>query len=105
MKEITLTKSNFNEEVKNSTVPVVVDFWASWCGPCKMLAPILADLAENSDGKFKIGKVNVDEEMDLAMEYGIEVIPTLFYFKNGKIAKKSVGLMTKAEILAEIDKL
>ena len=105
MKEITLTKSNFNEEVKNSTVPVVVDFWASWCGPCKMLAPILADLAENSDGKFKIGKVNVDEEMDLAMEYGIEVIPTLFYFKNGEIAKKSVGLMTKAEILAEIDKL
>lgn len=105
MKEITLTKSNFNEEVKNSTVPVVVDFWASWCGPCKMLAPILADLAENSDGKFKIGKVNVDEEMDLAMEYGIEVIPTLFYFKDGKIAKKSVGLMTKAEILAEIDKL
>ena len=105
MKEVILTKNNFEEEVKKSDIPVVVDFWATWCGPCKMLSPVLASLADEYDGKIKVGKVNVDEEMALAVEYGIEVIPTLFFFKDGEMKKKSVGLMTKAEIVNIVENL
>ena len=98
--EITLTKFNFNDEVLTADVPVVVDFWATWCGPCKMIAPVIEQLAEELEGKVKVGKVNVDEQMELAMEYKIEVIPTLIYFKDGKVVKKTTGVMTKNEIKA-----
>lgn len=103
MKEITLTKMNFQEEVLDSTEPVLVDFWATWCGPCRMVAPILEELA-NEDA-IKVGKVNVDEQMELAVAYNIDVIPTLLFFKNGEVVKKSVGFMEKAEIKAIIEKL
>lgn len=98
--ENTLTKFNFNDEVLTADVPVVVDFWATWCGPCKMIAPVIEQLAEELEGKVKVGKVNVDEQMELAMEYKIEVIPTLIYFKDGKVVKKTTGVMTKDEIKA-----
>ena len=100
--EIKLTKFNFSEEVLESDVPVIVDFWATWCGPCKMIAPTIEKLAEELYGKVKVGKVNVDEEMELAVEYKIEVIPTLLFFKDGKVVKKTTGLMTKEEILTAL---
>lgn len=89
--ELTLTKSNFDSEVLNSSTPVLVDFWASWCGPCKMLAPIIENLANEYAGKLKVGKVNVDDEGLLASEYGIVSIPTVIIFVNGKIVEKIVG--------------
>lgn len=100
--EITLTKENFEKEVIKSDIPVIVDFWATWCGPCKMIAPILEEIAKEYDGKIKVAKANVDEQMDLALEYKVEAIPTLFYFKDGKMQAKSVGLMTKNEILQKV---
>lgn len=100
--EIKLTKFNFNDEVLSSDVPVIVDFWATWCGPCKMIAPTIEALAEDLAGKAKVGKVNVDEEMELAVEYKIEVIPTLLFFKDGKVMKKTTGVMTKEEILSAL---
>ena len=84
MKEITLTKENFKSEVLESSTPVLVDFWASWCGPCKMLSPIVDQIADEYYGKVKVGKINVDEQMSLAIDYKIEVIPTLIFFKEGR---------------------
>ncbi len=101
--EITLTKYNFTDEVIEADVPVIVDFWATWCGPCRMIAPIIEDLAKDLYGKVKVGKVNVDEEMELAVKYGIESIPTILLFKNGKVENKIIGLSTKEEILAKFD--
>lgn len=100
--EIKLTKFNFADEVLSSDLPVIVDFWATWCGPCKMIAPTIEELSNTLDGKAKVGKVNVDEEMELAVEYKIEVIPTLLFFKDGKVMKKTTGVMTKDEILTAL---
>ena len=98
MAEIVITNANFEQEVLKSDVPVLVDFWASWCGPCRMIAPTLAEIAEEYEGKAKVGKVNVDEEMELAVRFGINSIPALLLFKNGSVAASAVGARPKAEI-------
>ena len=100
--EITLTKTNFEAEVLKSNKPVLVDFWAPWCGPCRMLAPILAEIAEEKADAVKVGKVNVDEEPDLAAKYGISGIPAILLFKNGQVAATSVGFKPKPELEAFI---
>lgn len=100
MAELKITSENFENEVLNSEVPVILDFWAPWCGPCRMIAPVLAEIAEENEGALVVGKVNVDEEGDLAMKFGIASIPTLLVFKNGQIVNKSIGVKPKAQILA-----
>ena len=100
MSEITITKDNFEKEVLQSDVPVIVDFWATWCGPCKMVAPILADIAKEKAGVLKVGKVNVDEQMELAQQFGIMSIPTMILFKNGEKVNQIVGAVPKENILA-----
>ena len=101
--EITLTKTNFEAEVLKSEKPVLVDFWAPWCGPCRMLAPVLAEVAAEKGDKIKVGKVNVDENPELAAQYGISGIPAMLLFKDGKIAATSVGFKPKAEVEAFIE--
>ena len=100
MAEIVLTEQNFEQEVLKSDIPVLVDFWATWCGPCRMLAPTIAKIAEEQEGKIKVGKIDVDEEPELAAKYGIASIPTLMVFKNGVVAKTSIGVIPKAAIEA-----
>lgn len=97
MAALTITKENFEQEVLKSDVPVLVDFWASWCGPCKMLLPIVGQVAEEATD-FKVGKINVDEQMELASQFGVSTIPTLVVFKNGQEVKRSVGLIPKEQI-------
>ena len=96
--EIKLTKFNFTDEVINSDIPVIVDFWATWCGPCRMVAPVIEKLAEELYGKVKVGKVNVDEEMELAVKYNVESIPTILYIKDGKVENKIIGFALLDEI-------
>ncbi|MBQ7039825.1 MAG: thioredoxin [Clostridia bacterium] len=98
MAEITITKDNFEQEVMNSTQPVLVDFWASWCGPCKMLSPVISELAEEYEGKVKVGKVNVDEEPELAAAFRIASIPMVVLFKDGEVKEASVGYKPKQQL-------
>lgn len=98
MAEIIITKENFEKEVLKSDIPVLVDFWATWCGPCKMIAPVIEEIAEEYEGKVKVGKVNIDEQMDLALEFKVMSIPTIMLFENGEVKKREVGVMSKAEI-------
>ncbi len=98
MSEITITRQNFEEEVLNSEIPVIVDFWAVWCGPCKMLAPVIAEISGELSGKVKVGKVNVDEEQELALKFGVTSIPTVMLFENGQAVKTSVGFMDKQQL-------
>lgn len=102
MAEVILTKENFNAEVLNSEIPVLVDFWASWCGPCMMLSPVIAEIAEEFDGKIKVGKVNVDEQNELAMDYHVASIPTLLLFKNGQLTNTAVGFMSKNSVIEKM---
>jgi thioredoxin 1 len=100
---ITVTQDNWKAEVVDSSIPVLVDFWAEWCGPCKAIAPVLDELAVEKDGSLKIGKVNVDEHQMLAGQFGIRSIPTLLLFKNGTVAEQIVGMQTKAQLVAKVD--
>ncbi|MGL4483475.1 MAG: thioredoxin [Anaerovoracaceae bacterium] len=100
MEVIKLNSANFEAEVLKSDVPVLVDFFATWCGPCKMVAPVLEEIAAESKGGYKIAKIDVDEENAVAMKYGVMSMPTFMVFKNGEVAEKVVGARPKAEILA-----
>jgi len=101
----TFTDANFDQDVLKSATPAIVDFWAEWCGPCKMLAPIVEDLAREYDGKVTIGKLNVDENPASASRYGVTSIPTVLFIKNGKISDQQIGLLTKSAFKAKIDRL
>ncbi len=100
MSEVIITKDNFEKEVLKSDIPVLVDFWASWCGPCKMLSPIIAQIAEEQAGKVKVGKINVDEQQELAAQFRVMSIPTLIVFKDGEAVAQSVGVQPKEQIEA-----
>ena len=102
---VELTDATFDENVTNSEIPVLVDFWAPWCGPCKMLAPMIAELADEYAGKARVCKMDTDEHREAAIEYGINAIPTLILFKDGNIEKKWVGLTSKDNIAEAIDAL
>jgi len=102
MKPIEITRDNFTEEVANSPVPVLIDLWAPWCGPCRMMAPVIDEIAESAEG-FKVGKVNVDEQMEIAASLRVRSIPTLVVFKNGEVVAKSIGVQSKEEVLKLLD--
>ena len=95
--ELTITTENF-EELRNGTLPLVVDLWATWCGPCKAIAPIIAELAQEYEGKIAVGKCDVEENDDIAMEFGVRNIPTILFFKGGKLVDKFVGAASKSVI-------
>ena len=103
MAELKITAANFENEVLNSDKSVLLDFYADWCGPCKMLAPVLHEIAEENAGTLKVGKINVDEQMELAMRFQVSSIPMLVVFKDGKAVAKSVGYRPKAEIAAMVE--
>jgi len=102
---VTLTQENFSQQVLQSPAPVLVDFWAEWCGPCKMIAPLLDELANEYDGKIKIGKVNIDEQQHLAAEYGVRAIPTLLVFHHGQVTDQLVGARSKRDLKASLDRV
>jgi thioredoxin 1 len=104
MKPLELNEINFEQEVLKADIPVLVDFWAVWCGPCKMIAPIVDELAIEYDGKLKIGKVDVDNNQQIAMQYGIRSIPTLLVFKSGKVVEQIVGAAPKKSLIDKISK-
>ena len=103
MAELNITSLNFENEVLNADKPVLLDFYADWCGPCKMLAPVLHEIAEENAGTLKVGKINVDEQMELAMRFQVSSIPMLVVFKDGKEITKSVGYRPKSEIAAMVE--
>ncbi len=103
-KVLTVTKSNFKAEVLESAQPILIDFWAPWCSPCRMISPIVDEVAAEYDGKLKVGKVNVDENREIAIEHGVMSIPTLIVFKDGKPADRVVGFKSKNDLKALLDK-
>ena len=102
---IEINEANFETEVLQSTQPVLVDFWAEWCGPCKMIAPVLDEIATEQTGRVKVAKVNVDANPELAARYGIQSIPTLLYFAGGEVRSQSVGVASKKAILAKLESI
>jgi|TARA_B100001063_G_C16637320_1_gene488967 thioredoxin 1 len=100
-----ITSANFEETVLKSDKPVLVDFWAEWCGPCRMVGPIVDELHTDYEGKAVVGKVNVDDQQEIAAQYGIRNIPTILFFKNGEMVDKNVGVAPKADLAKKIDAL
>ena len=100
MAELKITRENFENEVMKSNIPVLIDFWAPWCEPCRMMGPIIEQLAEEYEGKAKVGKVNVDEEGELSQAFGVMSIPTIVLVKDGKVVRQAVGARPKAEVEA-----
>ncbi|MFH0840107.1 MAG: thioredoxin [Candidatus Omnitrophota bacterium] len=98
-----ITKDNFDKEVVKAKLPVIIDFWAEWCMPCKMLSPVIDEVAKEFAGKLRIGKINVDEDAELASELMVMNIPTLLFFKDGREVKRAVGVLSKKELLKKID--
>jgi thioredoxin len=103
MKTITITDGNFDEEVTKSDKPVLIDFWATWCGPCKMIAPIVEELVDEYDGKAKIGKLDVDNNQQTAIKFGVRSIPTILIFKDGKLKDTIIGAVPKAQIVQRLN--
>jgi thioredoxin 1 len=98
-------EDNFKKDVLEAEIPILVDFWAEWCGPCRLVAPVLAELEKENEGKFKVAKVNVDENNSLAVKYGIAAIPTMLIFKNGQPVKQMVGLRGKKDLQKTLDEI
>ncbi len=103
MKPITFTDSNFEEEVIKSDKPVLIDFWAVWCGPCKIIAPVVEELAAEYEGKIKVGKLDVDENQQASIKYGVRSIPTLLIFKDGKVKDTIIGAVPKSQIVQKLN--
>lgn len=103
MKPITFTDENFENEVINSDKPVLIDFWAVWCGPCKIIAPVVEELAGEYEGKVKVGKLDVDENQQVSIKYGVRSIPTLLIFKDGKVKDTIIGAVPKAQIVQKLN--
>ncbi|MCX7797895.1 MAG: thioredoxin [Melioribacter sp.] len=105
MKPYIFTDSNFDSEVLNSDIPVIVDFWAAWCGPCRMIAPIIEDLSEEYAGKIKVGKLDVDENQQTAIRYGVRSIPTVLFIKDGEVKDSIIGAVPKSVFIEKIQKI